>query len=73
MIIEDCLLGMQAHLQDKSVDVVVTSPPYNIGVDYGDSGYDDNKPESEYLEWIETAVETTHWYEKGYLLPSISR
>jgi site-specific DNA-methyltransferase (adenine-specific) len=43
---------MRAHLQDKSVDVVVTSPPYNIGVDYGYSGYNDNKLESEYLVWI---------------------
>ena len=43
---------MRAHLQDKSVDVVVTSPPYNIGVDY-DGVYNDNKPESQYLAWIE--------------------
>jgi hypothetical protein len=51
---KDCITGMQAYLQDKSVDVCVTSPPYNIGVDYGDGGYDDNnKPENEYLEWIE--------------------
>jgi site-specific DNA-methyltransferase (adenine-specific) len=41
---------MRAYLQDKSVDVVVTSPPYNIDVDYG-GVYNDNKPESEYLEW----------------------
>jgi site-specific DNA-methyltransferase (adenine-specific) len=43
---------MRDHLQDKSVDVVVTSPPYNIGVDY-DGVYNDNKPESQYLAWIE--------------------
>jgi site-specific DNA-methyltransferase (adenine-specific) len=50
--LEDCITGMRNHLQDKSVDVVVTSPPYNIGVGYGDGGYNDNKPESEYLAWI---------------------
>jgi DNA modification methylase len=33
----------------KVVDVVVTLPPYNIGVDYGNSGYDDEKPENKYL------------------------
>jgi site-specific DNA-methyltransferase (adenine-specific) len=42
---------MRAHLQDKSVDVVATSPPYNIDVDY-DGVYNDNRPESEYLAWI---------------------
>ena len=31
---KDCITGMQDHLQDKSLDVLVTSPPYNIGVDY---------------------------------------
>jgi site-specific DNA-methyltransferase (adenine-specific) len=51
--LEDCITGMRAHLQDKSVDVIVTSPPYNIGVDYGNGGYNDSKPESEYLAWIE--------------------
>ena len=38
--LKDCETGMRAYLQDKSVDVVVTSPPYNIGVDY-DGIYDD--------------------------------
>ena len=51
---KDCITGIQAYLQDKSVDVVVTSPPYNIDVDY-DGVYNDNKPESEYIEWIERA------------------
>src|SRR5919202_4415357 len=51
--LKDCETGMRAYLQDKSVDIVVTSPPYNIGVNYGNSGYNDNKAESEYLQWIE--------------------
>jgi site-specific DNA-methyltransferase (adenine-specific) len=45
---------MQKYIEDKSVDVVVTSPPYNIGVDYGNGGYNDKKPEGEYLDWVET-------------------
>jgi site-specific DNA-methyltransferase (adenine-specific) len=42
---------MKDHLEDYSVDVVVTSPPYNIGVRY--SSYRDNLPHEEYLDWIE--------------------
>ena len=48
----DCLSvlpTMEAH----SVDIVVTSPPYNIGLRYG--AYDDRRAEAEYLDWL-TAV-----------------
>ena len=27
---QDCIEGMREHLPDMSVDVIVTSPPYNI-------------------------------------------
>ena len=30
----DCVAGM-AHLEAASVDLVVTSPPYNLGIRYG--------------------------------------
>lgn len=36
-------------MNSQSVDVVVTSPPYNIGIGYG--AYDDNKEQPEYLGW----------------------
>lgn len=32
---------------DASVDLVVTSPPYNVGIDYAD--HDDSMPDDEYL------------------------
>jgi site-specific DNA-methyltransferase (adenine-specific) len=32
-----------------SVDAIVTSPPYNLGIRY--RTYDDGRPRSEYLEW----------------------
>jgi site-specific DNA-methyltransferase (adenine-specific) len=32
-----------------SVDVVVTSPPYNLGIRY--RSYDDGRPRQEYLDW----------------------
>lgn len=44
----DCIEGMAA-LGAGSVDVVVTSPPYNIGVAYGT--YRDSLPRHEYLDW----------------------
>jgi len=44
----DCVEGMK-KLEDESVDLVVTSPPYNLGIKY--QSYDDNLSTSEYLQW----------------------
>jgi site-specific DNA-methyltransferase (adenine-specific) len=44
----DCVRGM-ADLPDASVDVVVTSPPYNLGIQYGK--YNDDQIRDEYLDW----------------------
>jgi site-specific DNA-methyltransferase (adenine-specific) len=49
--LRDCISGMNESLQEKSVDVVVTSPPYNIGVNY--SSYLDELPRERYLQWME--------------------
>lgn len=46
----DCLAGMAA-MEPDSVDVIVTSPPYNLGVKYG--RYDDTIRREQYLDWIE--------------------
>lgn len=46
----DCITGMQM-LPDNSVDLIVTSPPYNIGIDY--DVYDDDKSWDEYYSWCE--------------------
>ena len=48
----DCIAGMQEVLEAESVDVIVTSPPYNLGIDY--RSYDDTMPRSQYLDWIES-------------------
>ncbi len=45
----DCLEAL-AGMADASVDVVVTSPPYNLGIAYG--AYDDRKREGDYLDWM---------------------
>jgi site-specific DNA-methyltransferase (adenine-specific) len=37
------------ELPAESLDVVVTSPPYNLGIDYGT--YRDTSPREEYLRW----------------------
>ncbi len=47
----DCVEGMRRHVKDASVDIVVTSPPYNIGIRYGT--YKDDLPRDKYLAWIE--------------------
>ena len=45
----DCIAGMRGHLADESVDLVVTSPPYNLGIKYGK--YEDTLEREEYLAW----------------------
>ena len=44
----DCLAGMRT-LEAGSVDVVVTSPPYNLDIAY--STYRDDLPREVYLDW----------------------
>lgn len=41
----DCIEGMK-QLDDDSIDIIVTSPPYNIGCAY--NSYDDKKSDGEY-------------------------
>ena len=45
---EDCVKGM-SRLADTSVDLVVTSPPYNLGIRYGK--YSDRQDRRSYLAW----------------------
>ncbi|QDV69007.1 Modification methylase HindIII [Rosistilla carotiformis] len=46
----DCLELMKS-LEPKSVDVAVTSIPYNIGVKY--DSYEDDKDDEHYLDWLD--------------------
>lgn len=46
---ENCIRGM-TRLEDSSVGVVVTSPPYNVGTAYGT--YNDSIPRADYLAWL---------------------
>lgn len=46
---EDCIKFMEG-LDKGIVDVIVTSPPYNLNKKY--SYYRDNKERDEYLQWL---------------------
>lgn len=50
VITGDCLDHMAA-MPAGSVDVVVTSPPYNLGIRYGT--FRDDAPRAAYLDWID--------------------
>ena len=45
---QDCIKGM-SRLPDESLDLVVTSPPYNLGISYGK--YSDRQDRVSYLSW----------------------
>ena len=44
----DCIAGMK-ELPEEMVDLVVTSPPYNLGIGY--ESYDDSLSSEDYLDW----------------------
>ena len=45
---QDCVKGM-SRLADEGVDLIVTSPPYNLGINYGK--YSDRQDRHSYLHW----------------------
>jgi len=49
VVLGDCLPAL-AELPPESIDVCVTSPPYNIGVAY--RTYRDRMPRAAYLDWL---------------------
>lgn len=50
IICGDCI-KLMADMPEKIVDIIVTSPPYNIGIKY--NSHYDNMPFNEYLDWME--------------------
>lgn len=46
----DCLEAIAA-LEPECIDLIVTSPPYNLGIDY--HTYDDRETRRDYLQWME--------------------
>ena len=53
----DCLIKLK-ELPSGSVDLVVTSPPYNVGIDY--DNYNDNLSEKDYWDF------TSKWLDETY-------
>jgi site-specific DNA-methyltransferase (adenine-specific) len=51
--LSDCV-DIFRHLKPNSVDVIVTSPPYNLGIRYNQ--YQDTLSQADYLEWTHTWV-----------------
>jgi len=48
----DCLEGLK-KIPSNSVQLVVTSPPYNMGDDRYYKNYEDNKSSEEYVKWLD--------------------
>ena len=53
----DCIEGMR-EMEENSVDLVVTSPPYNVGIPY--DIYDDTLPWAEYYRWCASWLTEVH-------------
>jgi site-specific DNA-methyltransferase (adenine-specific) len=51
--LSDCV-DVFRQLQPQSVDVIVTSPPYNLGIRYNQ--YEDTLTQADYLEWTHTWI-----------------
>lgn len=51
-IICDDVLSALSKIHDNSVHLIVTSPPFNVGIEY--DGYNDSLAHSKYLEWMKT-------------------
>jgi len=54
---EDCIIGMN-NLPESSVDLIVTSPPYNLGIKY--DVYNDNVDIEEYYKWTDLWVRSAY-------------
>ena len=50
-IIEGDVIVELKSLEEKTFDCIITSPPYNIGIDYGEK-VNDKKLRKDYLQWI---------------------
>jgi len=48
----DCILGLRKHVDRASIDICVTSPPYNLGIRY--RSYADDRAWNEYLQWTDS-------------------
>jgi len=45
----DCLVGLK-RIPDNSIDFILTDPPFNVDIDYGEN-HDDEIDDEEYYKW----------------------
>ena len=50
----DCIEGMKL-IEENSIDLILTSPPYNLNIEYKD--YQDKQPIDVYFEWCKDWIE----------------
>jgi site-specific DNA-methyltransferase (adenine-specific) len=65
----DCLKGLE-QMEDNSVDITITSPPYNAGNNVRGNFYDeysDNLPSDEYYNFIKSTVKELIRVNKHYV------
>ncbi len=55
----DCLQIMPQLPRDE-VQLIVTSPPYGVGWDYGEDGYQDNLPPPQYISFLSQFIQTAY-------------
>jgi site-specific DNA-methyltransferase (adenine-specific) len=51
---EDCIEGMK-KISDKTVDIIIADPPYNIGKEFGNDS--DKQSMSQYIKWCEKWID----------------
>jgi site-specific DNA-methyltransferase (adenine-specific) len=54
----DCLEIIEKDIEEKEIDVVITSPPYNLSKKY--ASYKDKKPLDQYIEWMTDFSKSIH-------------
>jgi len=65
--IRDNLEGMK-EIPDDSIDFILTDPPFNVGIDYGDTT-DDEMSDSQYEDWfLERLVEMKRIIKPGHVI-----
>jgi len=56
VMVGDCLSKLK-EIPSESVDLIITDPPYNIGLKYDKKVFVDRKSTKEYFEWLEKRLE----------------
>jgi DNA modification methylase len=74
IVLMDCLDGMKLLLDD-SIDIVITSPPYNLTTRIGEGDiydvYSDDLTETQYYEWLCTIMDELLRITKYYIFFNI--